>query len=310
MVFKHVPIMLNECIEGLNIKPDGIYVDATLGGGGHSSYITKKLNSKGLLIGIDKDIEAINASKERLKGDCKKIFVNSDYKDYSKILEDNNISGVDGILIDLGVSSYQIDNAERGFSYKNEGSLDMRMDQKQDFSAYNVVNEYSEKDLTEIFFKYGEEQFSRVIARNIVKERESKPIQTTTELCRIIEKSVPSKVLHKGTNPNKKVFQAIRIEVNKELIGLDTVLEQMISSLNRGGRMCVITFHSLEDRIVKNVFKLDSTDCICPKSLPICVCHHKASIQLISRKPILPSERELEENPRSSSSKLRIIEKL
>lgn len=310
MEFKHIPIMLKECITGLNIKSNGIYVDATLGGGGHSSEIVKKLDSDGVLIGIDRDLEAIEFSKNRLKGNCQKIFVNDVYENYSQILQNNGIGNVDGILIDLGVSSYQIDNPERGFSYMSDGRLDMRMDKHQDFSAYEVVNTYSEKELTEIFFKFGEEQFSRSIARNIVKQREIKKIETTKELVKIIEASVPSKVLHKGSNVSRKVFQAIRIEVNGELIDLETTLKSMIDSLNPGGRICVITFHSLEDRIVKNIFNLEATDCICPKHLPVCICKHKARLKLITKKPLIPTENEQLENKRSGSSKLRIAEKL
>lgn len=310
MEYKHIPIMLSECIEGLAIKSDGIYVDATLGGGGHSSEIVKRLSSKGTLIGIDKDIEAINVSKSRLQGDCKKVFVNDAYENFANILQENNIDKVDGILIDLGVSSYQLDNAERGFSYMHDGKLDMRMDTDQSLTAYDVVNNYSEKDLVDIFFKYGEEQFARSIARNIVKLRQDQPIQTTQELVKIIEKSIPSKMLHTGSNPSKKVFQAIRIEVNGELVGLEKTLTDMIDHLKVGGRLCVITFHSLEDRIVKTLFRTEATDCICPKELPICVCHHKSRIKLITKKYLSPSDEEQKINRRSASSKLRIAERV
>lgn len=311
MEFKHIPIMLDDCIKGLNIRPDGVYVDATIGGAGHSREIASRLSHEGTLIGIDRDKEALDVSKERLSTfPCKKHFVHSTYEEYASILRDLGIDKVDGILVDLGVSSYQLDNPERGFSYMREARLDMRMDRTQALSAYEVVNEYDEKDLSDIFFKYGEEQFSRSIARNIVRSRATKPIETTTELTKIIESSIPSKMLHKGSNPSKKVFQAIRIEVNGELVGLENVLKDMIKSLRPGGRLCVITFHSLEDRIVKDVFKLESTDCICPKTLPVCVCHHKASVKLVTKKFIAPSEQELSVNKRSASSKLRIIEKI
>ncbi len=310
MEFKHVPIMLKECITGLNIKKDGVYVDATLGGGGHSAEIIKHLNKNGVLIGIDRDSEAIEFSKSRLQGECKKIFVNDVYENYPQILQSCNLDKVDGILIDLGVSSYQIDNPERGFSYMSDGKLDMRMDKNQEFSAYDVVNDYSEKELIEIFFKFGEEQFSRSIAKNIIKSREIKKIETTKELVKIIEGSVPGKILYKGSNVSRKVFQAIRIEVNGELINLEKTLKSMIDSLKFGGRICVITFHSLEDRIVKNIFNLEATDCICPKNLPVCICKHKARLKLITKKPLVPTEEEQLENKRSGSSKLRIAEKL
>ena len=311
MEFKHVPIMLTECIEGLNIKPGGIYVDATIGGGGHSSEIVKRLSKEGTLIGIDKDIEALNASKERLSSaKCKTIFIHDDYKNIANILSSLSINRVDGILADLGVSSYQIDNAERGFSYIKDAPLDMRMDRSQSLSAYKIVNTYSEKDLLKILYEYGEENFAKSIVKNILASRKVKPIETTLELVSIIEKSYPPKVLHKGGSVAKKTFQALRIETNGELDGLKTSVEDMISSLSSGGRLCIITFHSLEDRIVKNAFNLHSTDCICDKSLPICVCSHKADTKLITKKPIIPSAEEQKENTRSQSSKLRIIEKL
>lgn len=311
MEFKHVPIMLTECIEGLNIKPDGIYVDATIGGGGHSSEIVKRLSKEGTLIGIDKDIEALNASKERLSGaKCKTIFIHDDYKNIANILSSLGINRIDGILADLGVSSYQIDNAERGFSYIKDAPLDMRMDRSQSLSAYKIVNTYSEKELLKILYEYGEENFAKSIVKNILASRKVKPIETTLELVSIIEKSYPPKVLYKGGSVAKKTFQALRIETNGELDGLKTSVEDMISSLSSGGRLCIITFHSLEDRIVKNAFNLHATDCICDKSLPICVCSHKADAKLITKKPIIPSAEEQKENTRSQSSKLRIIEKI
>ena len=311
MEFKHVPIMLQECIDGLNINPDGIYVDATLGGAGHSSEIAKRLSKNGTLIGIDKDATAIEVSRQRLsKFDCNVILVNDDYKNLLEILKENNIEKIDGLLADLGVSSYQLDEVSRGFSYSKDAPLDMRMNQNQSLTAYTVVNTYSEKELLKILYEYGEENFAKSIVRNILKERSEKPIQTTGELVKIIEKSVPSKLLHKGGSVAKKTFQAIRIEVNSELENLKSVLNDMIDCLKPEGRLCIITFHSLEDRLVKNCFSENSTGCICPKSLPICVCNHKPIIELINKKPIIPSQNEIENNSRSTSSKLRIAKKL
>lgn len=311
MEFSHIPVMLNECIDGLDIKPDGIYVDCTMGGAGHSSVIADKLSPQGTLICIDKDKEAIAVGTERLKDKKPKIiFVNDDFKNYQAILQQNNIEKVDGVLIDLGVSSYQIDNAERGFSYRFDAPLDMRMNTSQSLSAYEVVNNYSYEELIKILFEYGEEDFAKSIARNIIKSRESKAIETTGELVKIIEASVPAKILHKGGSVAKKTFQAIRIEVNGELTELDNALSQMIFSLNKDGRLVVLTFHSLEDRIVKNVFKEQATGCICPKELPICVCHHKEVVKLINKKPIVASTEELKINSRSTSAKLRIVQKL
>ena len=311
MEFKHIPIMLDSCLDNLKIKPNGVYVDATLGGAGHSSEIAKRLSEKGTLIGIDKDIEAINVSKERLKNSkCKVLFVNDDFKNFKQILENLGIEKVDGVLIDLGVSSYQIDNKERGFSYIGDGKLDMRMNQNQKLSAYEVVNNYTYEKLVKILYEYGEESFAKNIVRNIINKREVSPIQTTKELVEIIEKSVPAKVLHKGGSVAKKTFQAIRIEVNGELTGLSEVIQDMINSLNVEGRLCVLTFHSLEDRIVKNIFRDNATGCICPKNFPICVCGHKEKVKLPYNKPILPSEKEQSENSRSKSCKLRVAEKI
>ncbi|NCB48349.1 MAG: 16S rRNA (cytosine(1402)-N(4))-methyltransferase RsmH [Clostridia bacterium] len=311
MEFKHIPIMLNECIDNLKIKPDGVYVDATVGGAGHSSEIAKKLGESGVLIGIDKDKTAIDVSRERLSNAiCKVILVNDDFKNILQILSELKYEKVDGILIDLGVSSHQIDEIDRGFSYKFDAPLDMRMDKSQSLTAFYVVNNYDEKTLVKILFEYGEESFARNIVRNILLSRKIKPIQTTNELVKIIEKSVPSKLLHKGGSVAKKTFQAIRIEVNGELTTLENVLDDMIFSLKNDGRLCVISFHSLEDRLVKNCFRLNATDCICPKELPICVCGHKASVKLITKKPLIPSEIEMNYNSRCSSSKLRVIEKL
>ena len=306
--FNHTPVLLNECLEGLNIKPDGIYVDGTMGGAGHSSRIVEKLKG-GKLIGIDKDDTALAVCKERLKDFSNVVFVKSDFKNFKNVVEDLNISGVDGILLDLGVSSHQIDTPERGFSYRFDGELDMRMDKTQSLTAYDVVNSYSEAELARIIYLYGEENFSRSIARKIVEVRRANPIKTTMQLKEIVESAIPKK-FHGAGSPCKKTFQAIRIEVNSELDGLDTVIYDMVEKLNPGGRLAIITFHSLEDRIVKNVFKELSTNCICDKSIPVCVCNHKASVSLVNRKPIVATNTELESNKRSSSAKLRVVEKL
>lgn len=307
-VFEHTPVMLNECINGLNIKPNGIYVDGTLGGAGHSLRIVEQLKD-GKLIAIDKDDTALEVSKERLKNFNNVVFVKSDFKNFKNIMEEKNILGVDGILLDLGVSSYQIDTPERGFSYRFDGKLDMRMDTKSGITAFDVVNNYSDSELARIIYTYGEESFSRLIAKKIVEERKKHPIETTMQLKEIIENAIPKK-FHGQGGPCKKTFQAIRIEVNNELGNLDVVLKDMVEKLNKGGRLAVITFHSLEDRIVKNVFKELSTNCICDKSIPICVCNHKASVVLVNKKPITASSAELKFNKRSSSAKLRIVEKI
>lgn len=308
MEFCHKSVLLNEVIEHLNIVPDGIYVDCTLGGAGHSKAIAERLSEKGMLIGIDKDTDALEVSQERLKGcKCKIACIHSDYKKFSEVLDDLNIDKVNGVLIDLGVSSYQLDNRERGFSYLSENDLDMRMDRSQDFSAKNVINEYSQEKLTKIFYEYGEEKYSRRIAENIVKAR---PIHTTAELAAIIEASVPKKDRFRYGNPCKRVFQAIRIEVNEELDGLSEVITDMARRLKTGGRMCVITFHSLEDRIVKTAFNELKKDCICPPAQPICTCNKRQEIALINRKPITATEAELNDNSRASSAKLRVIEKI
>ena len=310
MEFNHIPILKDEIIDLLNINPNGVYVDCTVGGAGHSSEIAKKLTENGTLICFDKDLEALEISKERLsKFCCKKIFIHADFHQYKNKLEEYNIKNVNGVLIDLGVSSYQLDNADRGFSYIHNAKLDMRMDNTQDFSAYDVVNEYSSQNLTKILYTYGEEPFTKNIVNNIIKAREIKPIETTGELAQIINNSVPVKIqINKSSL--KRVFQAIRIEVNGELTNLDNTLKDIVDSLSLGGRFCVLTFHSLEDRIVKNVFKELSTDCICDKRLPICVCHHKASVKLVNRKPIEASSEEINLNSRSKSAKLRVVEKL
>lgn len=306
--FNHTPVLLNECLDGLNIKPGGVYVDGTMGGAGHSLHIVEKLKS-GKLIGIDKDDTALAVCKERLKNFDNVVFVKSDFKNFKNIMENLNLNGVDGILLDLGVSSHQIDTPERGFSYRFDGALDMRMDYSQGITAYDVVNTYSESELSRIIYTYGEENFARSIARKIVEARGVKPIETTMELKNLVESAIPKK-FHGAGSPCKKTFQAIRIEVNGELENLDTVIKDMVERLNKGGRLAIITFHSLEDRIVKNVFKELSTDCICDKTIPICVCNHKATVKLVNRKPIIATNNELKENKRSSSAKLRIVEKL
>lgn len=310
MEFVHKPIMLKECLDGLNIKEDGIYFDGTLGGAGHSKEILKRI-PKGLLIAVDKDDDALKVATKRLSEISNNFkTVKSDFKQFNKVLDDLGVDKVDGVLLDLGVSSYQLDNEERGFSYRFDAKLDMRMDRTQDFSAYEVVNEYTEEQLSKIFFEYGEEPFSKKIAKNIVIARQNKKIETTFELVDIIKQSMPKKVLMTKGHPAKRIFQAIRIEVNHELDSLDKVIKDMIDRLNKYGRIAIITFHSLEDRIVKNIFKEYSTDCICPKELPVCVCNHKASIKLITRKPIIAGDEEQKENTRSTCAKLRIAEKL
>lgn len=309
MEFKHISVLKEESISGLNVCPDGIYVDATTGGGGHSLEIVKKLKS-GKLICIDKDTDALKKAKEVLKEFLDKIvFVNDNFANIKNILNELNIEKVDGILADLGVSSYQIDTAERGFSFMKNARLDMRMNKSQSLDAYKVINEYSEQDLAKILYEYGEERNARQIARKIVKLREKKPIETTFELRDIVVSSYPPKFQNKPSLCNR-AFQAIRIEVNGELDDLKMAIEDMIALLNKGGRLCIISFHPLEDRIVKNAFKLHSTNCICSPKLPKCVCGHVADVKLITKHPIVPTDNELLSNTRSASSKLRIIEKI
>lgn len=310
MEFKHTPIMLNDVISGLNIKPTGVYFDGTLGGAGHSKEILKRLDG-GLLIGCDKDTEALQVSEKRLN-EINSHFklVHDDYKNFKQILSNLNIEKVDGILLDLGVSSYQLDSEERGFSYRFNSPLDMRMDRSKSLTAKDIINTYSQKDLEHIFFSYGEEPFSKQVAKNIVLNRQVKPIETTFELVEIIKKSMPEKVLRSKGHPAKRIFQAIRIEVNGELKDLEQTVFDMIEKLTTGGRIAIITFHSLEDRIVKNAFKLCATDCICSKEIPVCVCNHKASLKLVNKKPIEASKQEQEDNPRSTCAKLRIAEKI
>lgn len=306
MEFSHISVLLNECIEGLSIKPDGIYVDGTAGGAGHSKEIAKRLKT-GKLIAIDRDPAAVEAASERLKN-YNAVVVKSNYSEIDEVLKNLSINGVDGILLDLGVSSYQLDKAERGFSYHNDAPLDMRMS-GEGLSARDVVNTYSYEELSRILFEYGEEKFSRSIASAIVKTRETKPIETTLELAEIIKDSVPQRV-RREKNPCKKTFQAIRIEVNAELEHLSIALDKAFDSLNSGGRLCVISFHSLEDRLVKQRFASFCKGCICPPDFPQCVCGKKPKGKLVNRKPISASQDELEVNNRSRSAKLRIIEKI
>lgn len=310
MDFKHVPVLLDEVIEGLAIKENGIYIDCTMGGGGHSSVIASSLSEEGSLIGFDRDMDAVSVCRERFKGQKNVTVVHSNYKDAPTVLREMGITEYDGLLIDLGVSSYQIDTAERGFSFNHEGRLDMRMDKSQELDAYYVVNNYSPERLTQILYRYGEEDNAKRIVQKICEARTEKPIETTTELKDIIESAFPKKVIYGKGGVSKKTFQAIRIEVNDELDGLDKTVEELALMLKKGGRMAVITFHSLEDRIVKNVFKDLATDCICPPKIPVCICGHKASVRLVNRKPIIAGEIELNENSRSSSAKLRVVERI
>ena len=308
MEFKHKPVMLTECIEGLDIKPNGIYIDGTLGGAGHSRQIAKKLSKNGKLIGIDRDEEALKAAKENLKDFSNVIYVHDNHDNIKKILEELEIQKVDGILLDLGVSSYQLDERNRGFSYLGENTLDMRMDKTQELTAKIVLNTYTERDLANIIYEYGEERFSRQIAKNICKERQIKPIETTKQLVEIIEKSIP-KSKQKDGHPAKRTFQAIRIEVNNEIKPLYNTVKDCIECLNNKGRLCIITFHSLEDRAVKKAFIEAKGKCTCPSDLPYCVCGAKSLGEIITRKPIIASEEEQLENSRSKSAKLRIFER-
>lgn len=308
--FNHVSVLLNECIENLNIKPDGIYVDGTMGGAGHSLEIVKKLSEKGMLIGIDRDEEALAVAKERLKEFNNVKYVHDNHDNIDEIIKNLNIKGVDGILLDLGVSSYQIDEKTRGFTYMDDGPLDMRMDKSQKLTAEYIVNNYKEQDLARIIFEYGEEKFSRKIARNICEYRKNKKIETAGELVKIIEKSIPGKFREKNSHPAKRTFQAIRIEVNNEIEPLYNTIKNSITALNSKGRLCVITFHSLEDRMVKKAYVDAEGKCTCPKDLPYCVCGNVSLGKIITKKPILPTEKEMQENSRSRSAKLRVFEKI
>lgn len=309
MEFKHKPVLLDECIEGLNIKPDGIYVDGTLGGAGHSKEILKKLSKNGLLIGIDRDEDALKAAKENLKEFQNVKFIKDNHDNIKSILEDIGIEKVDGILLDLGVSSYQLDERNRGFSYLGENELDMRMDKSQSLTAKQVVNEYSEEELANIIFEYGEERFSRNIAKNICEYRKNQEINTTKQLVEIIEKSIPKSKQNDG-HPAKRTFQAIRIEVNDEIKPLYNTVKDCIDCLNEQGRLCIITFHSLEDRAVKNAMLDAKGKCTCPGDLPYCVCGAKSLGEIVNKKPIIADKKEQEENSRSKSAKLRIFERI
>ena len=312
MEFNHYSVLLNETIENLNIKPDGIYVDGTLGGGGHAYQVASRLSEKGRLIGIDQDADAIAAAGERLKEFGDKItIIRSNYANMKEELHRIGVEKVDGIVLDLGVSSFQLDTPERGFTYRDENApLDMRMDDRQSLTAKDIVNGYSEMDLYRIIRDYGEDKFAKNIAKHIVQERAKKPIETTGELTEIIRTSIPMKVQVTGGHPAKRTFQAIRIELNKELEVLQDNLDDMIDLLNPGGRICIITFHSLEDRIVKTNFKRNENPCTCPSDFPVCVCGKKSKGKVVTRKPILPSEEELEVNSRSKSAKLRVFERV
>ena len=310
MEFKHKSVLLDECIENLKIRKDCVYVDGTLGGGGHSYHILKALNGTGMLIGIDRDTDALTAASEKLKEFSNFKTVHDNHANIKNILEELGLSGVDGILLDLGVSSYQLDEADRGFSYMHDAKLDMRMNREDELSAYEVVNNYSEEKLFRIFVDYGEEKFSRSIARKICQKRSEKPIETTFELVDVIKSAMPSKALNEKQHPAKRVFQAIRIEVNQELEKLKQAVEDSILSLNNGGRLCIITFHSLEDKIVKHAYEEMEGRCTCPPDFPVCVCGYKSYGKIINKKPITSSDEELEENPRARSAKLRVFERI
>lgn len=312
MMFEHKSVLLEETIDSLNIKPDGIYVDGTLGGGGHALEVCKRLSKNGRLIGIDQDADAIEAATKRLEEHKDKVtVVRSNYVNIKAVLSELGIEKVDGIYLDLGVSSYQLDASDRGFTYREEDApLDMRMDQRNDQTAADIINNYSEFDIYRIIRDYGEDKFAKNIAKHIVRARQIKPIETTGELSEIIRAAIPAKVRATGGHPSKKTFQAIRIELNKELEVLSQSLDAMIDLLNPDGRISVITFHSLEDRIVKTRFKTNENPCICPPHFPICVCGRKSKGKVITRKPIIPTEEEIEENKRSKSSKLRVFERV
>ncbi len=308
MEFQHKSVLLEETVSSLHIKPDGIYVDGTLGGGGHALEICRQLSERGRLIGIDQDDAAIAAAAQRLKEHESKVtIIRSNYCNMKQCLNEIGIEKVDGIILDLGVSSYQLDTVDRGFTYREDAPLDMRMDRRQAYTAKDIVNEYSEMELYRIIRDYGEDRFAKNIAKHIVKARAEKPIETTNELTEVIKNAIPAKVRKTGGHPAKRTFQAIRIELNKELEVLENTLDEMIDLLNEGGHLSIITFHSLEDRIVKNNFRKNENPCICPPEFPMCVCGKKSKGKVVTRKPILPSEKELEENSRSKSAKLRVF---
>ena len=308
-MFAHKPVLYQETIEALRIKPDGIYVDGTLGGGGHSFGILQQLSKEGRLIGIDRDEDAIRAASERLAPFAgQAVIVRGNYEDMPAILRGQGIAGADGILLDLGVSSYQLDEAERGFSYREEAPLDMRMDRRDERSAYDVVNGCTEMELFHMIRDYGEDRFAKNIAKHIVAERQKAPIRTTTELAEIVRQAIPAKLREGGGHPAKRTFQAIRIEVNRELDILKDSIDGLIDLLNPKGRLCIISFHSLEDRVVKNAFKKAEDPCICPKDFPVCVCGRKPKGRIITKKPIVSGSEELDANNRAHSAKLRIFE--
>ncbi|MBE5848104.1 MAG: 16S rRNA (cytosine(1402)-N(4))-methyltransferase RsmH [Lachnospiraceae bacterium] len=310
MEFRHTSVLLEETIDNLHIRPDGIYVDGTLGGGGHSFHIAEKLTGGGRLVGIDQDDEAIEAATKRLSPYKERVtIVRSNYRDVAKVLSDLRIDGIDGMMLDLGVSSYQLDNPERGFSYMVDTALDMRMDRRQSLTAGDIVNTFSQQELFRIIRDYGEDKFAQNIAKHIVSEREKVPIETTGQLSAIIDAAIPAKMKKTGGHPSKKTFQAIRIACNKELEVLEDTIDTMIDLLKPGGRLCIITFHSLEDRIVKNAFRRNENPCICPPEFPVCVCGRVSKGKVITKKPILPSEEEMEVNARSKSAKLRVFER-
>ncbi|MDE6699145.1 MAG: 16S rRNA (cytosine(1402)-N(4))-methyltransferase RsmH [Lachnospiraceae bacterium] len=312
MEFSHKSVLLDETIDSLNIKPDGIYVDGTLGGAGHAYEVVKKLSDKGRFIGIDQDEDALAAATEKLsifKDKIKIDIVKSNYKDINNVLNALGVEKVDGILLDIGVSSYQIDTVERGFTYKEDAPLDMRMDKSASLSAKDIVNDYSEIELFRIIRDYGEEKFAKNIAKHIVSRRNEKPLETTGELIEAIKAAIPAKIRANTGHPAKKTFQAIRIEVNKELEVLENSIDNMIEILNDGGRLSIITFHSLEDRIVKNKFRDNENPCVCPPNFPVCVCGKKSKGTVVTRKPIVPGDKEINDNKRSKSSKLRVFER-
>ncbi len=308
MEFVHKPVLLEEVIDGLAIKPDGIYADGTLGGAGHGSRICEKLNAQGRYIGLDQDADAVRTSSERLsRFGGKALVIRSNYADMPQVLKESGIEKADGILLDLGVSSFQLDTAERGFSYRADAPLDMRMDNRQELSAMEVVNQYPESRLFHIIKDYGEDKFAKNIAKHIVAERSKAPILTTKRLAEVVSQAIPMKFRKQGGHPAKRTFQAVRIEVNHELDVLSNSLEDMIDILKPDGRLCIITFHSLEDRIVKQAFRKAENPCICPPGFPVCVCGNVPKGKVVNRKPVLPSEEEMEQNPRSKSAKLRIF---
>ena len=309
MDFKHVSVMLEETIDGLNVKEGGIYADCTLGGGGHSLEILRRLNNTGRLIGIDQDEDALKAAGERLKNYENVSYVHSNFENIGQIAKEYAPEGLDGIIADLGVSSYQFDNPERGFSYRFDARLDMRMDQSNPLTAYEIVNNYSEAELFRIIRDFGEDKFAKNIAKHIVQRRSEKPVETTFELNEIIKAAIPAKMREKGGHPSKRTYQALRIECNRELEVLTQTLDEMINVLKPGGRLCIITFHSLEDRVVKTGFKTNENPCTCPPNFPVCVCNKKPKGRIITRKPIVASEEELQMNSRSQSAKLRIFER-